>query len=373
MDKKQEEAFKNATSERDILRIYERSDGLTFNAEALATYLKQAKGDRTLKDFSDECRKLLEATMKSESEEDERYGASAPTFTRIAKGDDPNIPDKDKIKRPLDVRLLWAIWMTKKGGSFTCDQLYEANCYVNVKSKNKTELKAASENAGSIGKRTYSAARDKRTALYGTALNTIMTNLSKANLYFRMFSNFEDAVYSIRNSEKDLEFIKKALCEKRSEEDWNAKIGEMTSGSRVFKPLDIISYGTGDYYRSTYERVEHDVLRILDDETMFWVFVYCDPKVEVADFVYRSLMPFLFRDFWEPETMPDSVIKTTLVCTDMAQYEAYLNAFKDRKFNSLISVMYVETDPYSRQRIYEHILPYQGGKEIKSRFPELEQ
>ena len=47
MDKKQEDAFKNATSERDILRIYERSDGLTFNAEALATYLKQAKGDRT--------------------------------------------------------------------------------------------------------------------------------------------------------------------------------------------------------------------------------------------------------------------------------------------------------------------------------------
>ena len=114
-------------------------------------------------------------------------------------------------------------------------------------------------------------------------------------------------------------------------------------------------------------------MRILDDETMFWVFVYCDPKVEVADFVYRFLMPILFRDFWEPETMPDSVIKTTLVCTDMAQYEAYLNAFKDRKFNSLISVMYVETDPYSRQRIYEHILPYQGGKEIKSRFPELEQ
>lgn len=373
MDKKQEEAFKNAKSELDILRIYERSDGLTFNAEALAVYLKQAKGDRTLKDFSEDCKNLLFATMKQENEEEGRYGASAPTFTRIAKGDDPEIPDKEKIKRPLDVRLLWAIWMTKKGGSFTCDQLFEANCYVNVKSKNKTELKAASENAGSVGKRSYAAARDKRTALYGLALNTIMTNLSKANLYFRMFSNFDDAVSSIGKSENDIELIKNALCEKRSEEDWNTKIGEMSSGTRGFKPLDIISHGTAEYYMSSFERVEHDVLRILDDETMFWVFVYCDPKMEVADFITRYLIQILFRDYWEPETMPDSIIKTTLVCTDLAQYEAYLNVFKDRKINSLISVMYVETDMYSGQKIYEHILPRQGGKEYKSRFPELEQ
>ena len=370
MANRKRKKFEDATSEWDILEYYFLTNKLEFSPERLAAYLKEAKGEgRTLKKFAEDCKELVEKKMRPDDAEN--CGASAPTFTRIAKGDSENATEK--IKRPVSVVLLWAIWMCRFSDnvSFTRDELFEANCYGNEDNRNKIELNAPVVNPGSRPRRNFEAVRDKRTALFSVAKQILMDSFNMDDPSSKVYSSFDSALRFIESSNRgEADRIGKALCEKITKEEWEAKFRALTSGKSGFDPVRILECGTTDY--SPFDRVEHDVFKIDEDPTMFWVFVYCDPKLEVTDNVFRCFMPVLFRDQWEPETLPDSLIKTTFVCTDLAQFEAFKKYFEGRKVNSLMSVMYINTEAY-RDKIYEHILPRTVKKTGKIRFPDLEE
>ena len=385
------DAFEAAKNLEDLEKIFYRDWSLEYDAVKMADYLEQARGDCPLGEFAKKCKEMIKDHM--EPGQADRCGASASTFTRIAKGNKKAKGGSDdeeaESRRPLDLRLLWAIWMARdeKSVTFTREDLFKASRYGLKDERNKNKIK----NAGKMDE--YEATQSVYEQLVSGASFRIMDRISRSGYAYQMFRNQKHGgtllpFGSLNDNER--ESLINSLNSYWREYS-NSVFGNITelagkygySSDKDDDMFKILNKGIvcGDLTERdltimTHSTPERLILKVQGDESLFWSLFFCQPVSKHSEKEIRMMMsqfkPILLRDQLEPFTLPDFIIKNTFVCIDKSTYKKFKKLIDDFvinniQINSLISVMYV--DPNGRDDVEEFIIPRKDGKIPESFFP----
>lgn len=339
--------------EYDYIRLRE----VPFSNEKVADSLIWAKGsDRTMQQFARSCRSKIEETFGPEMAA--RAGASPSTFSRIAKIYSRRfVEESEMIKRPLDLMLVWAIWEVRQPDAeetdrYDRDKFFKANNYV----RSSQEHKAIVEERERRGE--YRSSRDYTSVLYNRAKDLIGFRLGEAGFYTKSFRNLRTALECISANEADMKALEKAVP---------------SSDDSKMTVTDILLYGYRNIASLARNRNSF-VYKFMGGDLMFWSFRIYDFDTSVGgrhhDQIYfpftdDEIKALFLRDSWEPETMPDSIIKNSIVFIDKDQFDFYKKLLGGVEVNSLMSLIYVDVDT---EQIEEYNLPRKGKKEAFSIF-----
>lgn len=379
------DAFEAAKNLEDLEKIFYRDWSLEYDAAKMADYLEQARGDCPLGEFAKKCKEMIKDHM--DPGQADRCGASASTFTRIAKGkkkakggsDDEEA--ESESRRPLDLRLLWAIWMARdeKNVTFSRDDLFKASRYGLKDERNKNKIK----NARNMDP--FEATQSVYEQLISKANFSILEQISSSGHAYQVFRKMKLALRSLDGEEKTALLNKLDRYWSDYPESGFGNINELAKKygfssddeSGVFEILNrgIISgdYSEGVMLNYTSERL---ILKVQGDESLFWSIFFCHPIMSRPEAETRMLMGhlknILIRDQLEPYTIPDIYTKNTIACIDRSIYKKLKNIIEDfvigkMQINSLISIMFV--DPNGREKIEEYIIPRKNGNTPDSFFP----
>ena len=339
--------------EYDYIRLKE----VPLSNEKVADSLVWAKGSgRTMQQFARQCRSKIEETFGPEMAA--RAGASPSTFSRIAKIYSRRfVEESEMIKRPLDLILVWAMWEVRQpdeneSARYDMDRFFKANNYI----RSSQEHKMIVEERERRGE--YRSSRDYTNVLYNKAKDLIGFRLGEAGYYTMVFRNLQTALERINSGDEDMKRIEKAVP---------------SSSDQDVSVIDTLLYGYRNIASLGRSRNSF-VFKLMSGDLMFWSFRIYDFETRVRGhhsekayfpFTDDEIKALFLRDCWEPETMPDSIIKNTIVFIDKDQFDFYKKLLGGVEVNSLMSLIYVDVDA---EQIEEYNLPRKGKKEAFSIF-----